>query len=108
MKPSEVLLKIKRNPFKIFIGYGICGLYASIRRTNDYADLANTIQTYGIDLKEFPLYSGRDTYPVYNKTPDDAHRSYVLKIKWNPFSRYGRNRRAYLDWLIVEFQKRGG
>jgi hypothetical protein len=106
MKPSEILLKIKRNPFKIFRCYGICGLYSDLHKWCDTDLLGNAIRHYGVDLNDFPLYSGDRNYPLYDKRPEDCRDSY-FKWKWNPFSRYGRNRRLFLNWLIVEFQKRG-
>lgn len=106
MKPSEVLIAIKRNPWKMFKRVGICRLYNQMCVDGDGTLLLDMLR-HRISQKDFPLYSGDSIYPVYSKTPDDAERSFKTLSKWNPFSRYGRNRRAYLNWLIEEFEKRG-
>lgn len=101
MKPSECLKKLlDRKNLKKHMG--ICANFTDTYRTF----LDRVMVAHGISFKDWPLYSGINSYPVPHKQ-FDARDAYVMLNKWDKRTKYGRNRYKLLVWLIEQFELKG-
>lgn len=109
MKPSEILLQIKRNPYK---QYGICTCYNKIANNMD-TTCFETISAYlGVSFKNWPEFSGSLMYPIksYDERIANSFMYNLAGVKnamWDRRTKYGKARWQLLDWLIEQFQAKG-
>lgn len=96
--------------------YGICTEYNSSEGID--CSLKSAMETYQIDWKNWPLFSGNPTFPVTitkpsgnglgqvmpNVNPSELYLITPCRMYWATSIEYGRNRRALLDWLIQQVE----